>query len=92
MYPIIEALEVEGYEVYVAKRELNLKLVNQYNVSSFPTILIFDDGQMIKRMGFTTKATILRYLKKPSPPDPFNPEQLDRVAYDFVDGPRYRLW
>lgn len=92
MYPIIEALEAEGYEIYVAKRELNMELVNQYNVSSFPTILIFDDGQMIKRMGFTTKATILRYLKKPSSPNPVNPEQLDRVAYDFVNGPRYRLW
>lgn len=92
MYPIIEALEAEGYEVYVVKREFNLDLVRQHNVSSFPTVLIFDGGQMIKRMGFTTKAAILRYLKKPPLPNPFDPKQLDRIAYDFVDGPRYRLW
>lgn len=92
MYPIIEALENEGYEVYVVKRALNLNLVKQYNVSSFPTILIFDNGQMVKRMGLTTKATILRYLKKSLPPNPFDPEQLDHLAYDFVDNLKYRLW
>lgn len=92
MYPTIEALGDQGYEVYIVKRELNLDLIRQYNISSFPTVLIFDSGQMIKRMRFTTKAAILRYLKKPPPPNPFDPEPLDRVAYDFVDGPRYRLW
>jgi len=94
MYPVIEALEAEGYEIYVVKYELNRDMVRQHNVSSFPTILVFDDGKMVQRMGTTTKAEILKYLKKPtppSPPDPFEPPP-DRVNYDFVDGPSYRLW
>jgi len=97
MYPIIEALEAEGYEIHVAHNKYNTTLVNQYNVSSYPTIMIFEGGEMIQRFGSTTRSEILKYLKKPQPDLPLplpptpNPNP-DRPNYDFVSGPSYRLW
>jgi len=94
MYPIIEELQAEGYEIYVVKRRVNLALVRQHDISSFPTCIIFEDGKQVKRLGVTDKATILKYLKKPTPDTPDTPDTPNNtdLAYDFVDGPDYKLW
>ena len=89
MYPLIEDLQDQGYEIFVVYNNTNQQLVREHAVTSYPTMVIYDDGQQVKRYrGPVATDAITKYLNKPKTPN--NP---DRVHYDFVDGPsKYKLW
>lgn len=89
MYPLIKDLQEQGYEIYIVYQRANTALVNDHQVTSFPTMVIYSDGEQTKRYrGVVALESITEYLKKPTPP-----ENSDRTNYDFVNGPKkYRLW
>jgi len=89
MFPIIRDLKDQGFDIYVIYHRTNVEMVNQHQVTSFPTMVIYSDGDQVKRYrGVVTPESITDYLQKPKAPD-----NSDRTRYDFVDGPsQYKLW
>lgn len=89
MYPIIKDLQDQGYEIYIVYQRTNKVMVNQHQVTNYPTMVIYNDEDQVKRLrGIVSIGSIVKYLQKPTPPN--NP---DRARYDFVDGPsKYKLW
>ena len=89
MYPHIKDLQSQGYKIFVIYNNANQKLIREHAVTSYPTMVIYDEGQQVKRYrGPVATEAITRYLNKPETPD-----DPDRIHYDFVDGPnKYKLW
>jgi thioredoxin-like negative regulator of GroEL len=90
MRPIIEKLQRAGQEIYIVEQGSNPRLVQQYSVGAYPTMVIFNQGTEVKTyIGVVTAKAITEYLE-PWTPDNTNLE----VDYDFVDGPSvdYKLW
>ena len=64
--PIIEELDKELSDVLLAKVDVDMEgdLAMQYKVASIPTLLLFKDGELQKRLvGFHDKDEILEMLK-----------------------------
>lgn len=65
--PIIDELagEVEIEKIYKADIDQNQNLAAKFNVASVPTMVIFKDGQEIKRFtGLRNKEQIIKDLKE----------------------------
>jgi thioredoxin-like negative regulator of GroEL len=90
MRPIIEELQNAGQEIYIVEQNSNPRLVQQYSVGAYPTMVIFNQGEEVKTyVGVVTAKAITDYLEAWTP-DNNNSE----VDYDFIDGPsvNYKLW
>lgn len=67
--PVIEELAKEVNDIDVGKLDIddqeNQEIAAQYNITSIPTIGIFRDGEMIKRMvGFQSKDKLLAAIEE----------------------------
>lgn len=67
--PVIEELAKEVNDIDVGKLDIddqeNQEIAAQYNITSIPTIGIFKDGEMIKRMvGFQSKDKLLAAIEE----------------------------
>lgn len=65
--PIVEELEEELTDVKICKVNVDeqMELAKQYRVMSIPTLMVFKDGEMVKReMGAKSKAELLAMLGK----------------------------
>lgn len=83
MKPHIQRLQDQGYKIYIADAAWNPKLVQQYKVFKYPTMVIFSKKQAIKTYVGTVKIeAITKYLQKMKTPD-----------YDFTNKTStYRFW
>lgn len=66
MYPLIESLEKENYNLLIAKVDTdnNLDLVQNLGIRSIPTLLLIHNANIIKRSGFlASKQEILNFIK-----------------------------
>ncbi|MDD3999013.1 MAG: thioredoxin [Candidatus Shapirobacteria bacterium] len=64
--PIIEEIESERKEIKVVKIDVdqNQNIALQYNISSIPAVLIFDEGKVVNTIiGFHQKQDYLKALK-----------------------------
>ena len=65
--PIVEELGEELTDVKICKVNVDeqMELAKQYRVMSIPTLMVFKDGEMVKReMGAKSKAELLAMLGK----------------------------
>lgn len=65
--PIVEELGEELTDVKICKINVDeqMELAKQYRVMSIPTLMVFKDGEMVKReMGAKSKAELLAMLGK----------------------------
>ena len=65
--PIVEELGEEITDVKICKVNVDeqMELAKQYRVMSIPTLMVFKDGEMVKReMGAKSKAELLAMLGK----------------------------
>ena len=65
--PIVEELGEELTDVKICKVNVDeqMELAKQYRVMSIPTLMVFKDGEMVKReMGAKGKAELLAMLGK----------------------------
>ena len=65
--PIVEELGEELTDVKICKVNVDeqMELAKQYRVMSIPTLMVFKDGEMVKReMGAKSKADLLAMLGK----------------------------
>lgn len=63
MYPVIEALRKDGYAVYLFHSKKYAKVVKEYGVQSYPTVVFFRNGkEVLRRIGYTVRDTFERYL------------------------------
>ena len=65
--PIVEELGQELTDVKICKVNVDeqMELAKQYRVMSIPTLMVFKDGEMVKReMGAKSKAELLAMLGK----------------------------
>ena len=65
--PIVEELGEELTDVKICKVNVDeqMELAKQYRVMSIPTLMVFKDGEMVKReMGAKSKAVLLAMLGK----------------------------
>ena len=90
MYPIIKELQQQRYKIYWVYPRKNQKLVRQYKVKSYPTMVIFDGKEVVKKfVGAVATKTITKNLNKPKQ----SPNNSDHTDYNFVSGLlTYRLW
>ncbi|KND62628.1 thioredoxin [Candidatus Phytoplasma phoenicium] len=64
--PILEDIEQNNKEVFFCKLDIDKydDLVTQYQVKSFPTLILYYNGKEIKRhLGFCSKKELLNFLK-----------------------------
>lgn len=63
--PFVDELQAEGYDTIKIDIEANEALVNEYQVMSVPTLLVFKNGEVVdKHTGFAPKAMIQSMLDK----------------------------
>lgn len=63
--PIIEEIEKE-MDIKVIKIDVDFdtSLAKQYNISSIPTLLLFNDGNLVnKQVGFIEKEDLIKFIK-----------------------------
>ncbi len=64
MNPIIDELISEGYAIIKIDGGTQETLIKEYAISSFPTLILFKNGQEIKREnGFKSKEELINLLK-----------------------------
>jgi len=66
MSPILDEIveEEKDAKIYKVDVEKNPDLSNQYQILSIPTMLVFEDGKIVKQfMGVVSKEEILEILK-----------------------------
>ena len=62
--PVVEELAEEGYAVGKVDVDQNMALAQQFRVVSIPTLIVFKNGQEVKRMvGVTSKEELKDALK-----------------------------
>ena len=62
--PIVEALAEEGYAVGKVDVDQNMALAQQFRVVSIPTLILFKDGEEVKRfVGLTSKEELKSALE-----------------------------
>jgi thiol-disulfide isomerase/thioredoxin len=90
MYPIIKKLQQQEYKIYWVYPRKNQKLVRQYKIQKYPTMVIFDNKKVVKKLvGPVATKTITNYLNKPQQ----SSNNSDHTDYDFISGLlTYRLW
>ena len=60
---VLKELETD-YKIYKVNVDENHELTKRYGILSIPTILIFNNGELIeKKIGFTSKEDLLKILK-----------------------------
>ena len=60
---VLKGLETD-YKIYSVNVDNNHNLTKKYGILSIPTILIFNNGELIeKKIGFTSKEDLLKILK-----------------------------
>lgn len=65
--PIIEEVALENEDITFIKIDIdeNETLPRKYNVMSIPTILIFENGELLKqKTGYMDKEELSEYIKK----------------------------
>lgn len=67
--PVVEELAKEVSDIKIAKLDIddqdNQEIAANYNITSIPTIAIFKNGEMIKKMvGFQEKAKLLSVIEE----------------------------
>lgn len=66
MYPLIESLDFEKYELLIAKvdTDRNSNLVQNLNIQSIPTLFLIYQERILRRSGFLgTKQEIINFIK-----------------------------
>ena len=62
--PIVEELAEEGYAVGKVDVDQNMALAQQFRVVSIPTLILFKDGEEVKRfVGLTSKEELKSALE-----------------------------
>ena len=62
--PVLEELAEEGYVIAKVDTDSNITVAREYSIVSIPTLLVFRNGEMVKRhTGFAAKAQIKELLK-----------------------------
>ena len=64
MSPVVEELAEEGYAVGKVDVDQNMALAQQFRVVSIPTLILFKDGEEVKRfVGLTSKEELKSALE-----------------------------
>lgn len=64
MLPIVEELKTENYPVVVVDGGSQTQICSEYNVSAFPTFIVFQNGKEIARKeGVVTKEELMELIK-----------------------------
>jgi thioredoxin len=64
MNPIVDELIKEGYSILKIDGGSQDELVKSYQIGSFPTLVLFKNGEEIKRVsGFQTKESLIELFK-----------------------------
>ena len=62
--PVLDELAEEGYVIAKVDTDTNIETARQFSIASIPTLLVFNNGEMVNRhTGFATKAQIVELLK-----------------------------
>ncbi|MBP9817354.1 thioredoxin [Candidatus Shapirobacteria bacterium] len=64
--PLLDEISTENPDLKVVKvdADTEIDLANNYNINSLPTVLVFDNGKLIKTIvGFRQKSEYLNALK-----------------------------
>ena len=62
--PVVEELAEEGYAVGKVDVDQNMALAQQFRVVSIPAVVLFKDGEEVKRfVGLTSKEELTRALE-----------------------------
>ncbi len=86
VHPILEELQAQGsnyVKVVRVNADNNLKLANTYRLKTLPTLLFFEQGQLVSRIeGFQGRDELLREIGrvlKPHCQDPGLTKELDKM-------------
>ena len=64
--PLLDEISTENPDLKIVKvdADTEIDLANDYNINSLPTVLVFDNGQLLKTIvGFRQKSEYLNALK-----------------------------